>query len=383
MEQTNNINIPDIKLSIDSSSLTSASMSENDFENSLEEKVQTILNKEFVDEYNKRQIKITKSSINFACPFCRDSAKDPNKKRGHLILSGKHAGHYKCHNCFKYMSFQKFFDEFDNQLDLSEITYINKELNYQDISAINKNLLNITSEIINKEEAKKYAIDRELLKSAIGLEEIGRLTTPEAYNYLIDRCQYKNHERFLYNAKYKQIFILNLVDDKILGLQLRNIDPNHIGAKYLTMTIEKMREIFLGDKSPVPDSVSQLSCVFNVFNVDFTRPDYRPVLIVEGPFDAFLLPNCIAIAGASKNFIMQFPFWYLYDNDETGTKCALEKLSKGYHVFLWKKFKKDYNLPNRKKWDVTDVLKYNNSNGKQKILWQPYFTNKTLDGFYI
>jgi len=384
--------MPNLNLTLDTSSLSATNLSEEVFNQGLIDKLTSILKHEFKDNYAKQKIKTTKNGLNFACPFCHDSAKDNSKKRAHLLLTGDFAGRFKCFNCGQSMSFTEFFKEFEQPLTLADVNYISK--NYKVNSSNYVEMANnITSQVINKEEALKWAIDREFLKNALTLHDISKENTPEAYNYLIKRCQYHNFQRFLYSSYYKQVIILNMVDNKVLGLQIRNIDPNYKGgAKYLTMTIEKMRKMLLGDNTPVPETVASLSCIFNIYNVDFAHSNFKPVLLTEGPFDAFLMPNCIATAGAAKNFKMNFPFWYIYDNDETGNKHAMEMLKQGYYVFMWKKFRQDYGIPdinpyckdNNWKWDITDIMKYLRDNPVNKqVLWQPYFTNNLLDGLNI
>lgn len=371
-------------MTLDTSSLTTNNMSLDEFKSAITEKVQDILNKEFADCREKQYIKKTHTGINFACPLCHDSVFDPHKKRGNLTFTGKYAGLYTCYNTCGSMRIQRFFQLCNESLDLSTTNYISKQLT-ADTSVSHAKMSNaITSQVLNKEEALKWAIDREFVKNTLGVQEIDKNTTPFAFNYLVNRCQYGNFNRYLYSDRYKQIIILNLIDDKVIGMQFRNIDPNFTGNRYLTMTIDKMRKIMLGDETPVPDTILKLSCIFNIFNVDFSNAYTKPVLVTEGPFDAFLLPNCIALAGAGKNFNMSYPFWYIYDNDTTGTEHAMDALKKGYKVFMWKKFKREYGLPDKKKWDITDVMKYlrDNKNDK-KLLWSPYFTNNTLDGLMI
>lgn len=376
---------------INSSNLLDVKITSEEFASDLRDKLNDILNREFRDNYQKRTIKTTSNGLNFACPFCHDSATDNKKKRAHLITSGKWAGRFKCFNCGESMTFQKFFKTFDKDLSLQDITYINN--NYrQDQSAAISAGNNLTSQIINKEETKKWGIDRNFLRDTLGLLDISRETTPFAFTYLINRCQYTNLNRYLYSQKYNQLLILNLVDDKVLGMQIRNLN-NTNGPKYLTTTIEKLRLSLLGDKTPIPESISNLSCIFNIFNVDFSHTATKPILVAEGPFDAFLLPNCIALSGAAKNFAMQFPFWFIFDSDETGNKHAIEKLRAGYKVFMWKKFKQDYEIPdinpyilsgNKRKWDVTDIMKYlRDTKNKKKLYWSPYFTNSMLDALNI
>jgi hypothetical protein len=281
------------------------------------------------------------------------------------------------------MSLKKFFKHFGTDLSLTDINYIST--NYTNPEANSQELANnITSNIINKEEAYKWAVDRSYIRDVLGLKDIGRESTPIAWNYLINRCQYSNHERFLYSDKYNQILILNLIEDRVLGMQIRNLDPKPGQQKYLTMSIEKMRQAMLGDSTPVPETISRLSCVFNIFNVDFARTSFKPIFVSEGPFDSFLLPNCIALAGAGKNFAMQFPFWYVFDKDKTGEEHALEKMKQGYNVFLWKKFMTDFGIPeinpyissgNKRKWDITDIKKFfRDKKEKPQIYWNQYFS---------
>lgn len=391
-EDNSNIFNIDSHMQLNTSSLTATDLTPEEFQFGVESKVQDILNKEFADCREKRYIKRTPSGLQFACPLCHDSATDPRKKRGNIALKGKNAGLFTCFNGCGSMRIQRFFQKFDKQLNLSDINYISNNFSSVD-SSNSAEINNLTSNVVNKDEAYKWAVDRNYIRDVLSLKDIGRESTPVAWNYLINRCQYTNHERYLYSEKYNQLLILNLVNDRVLGIQLRNIDPSHKGPKYLTMNIEKMRLSMLGDNTPVPESVSKLSCVFNIFNVDFSHTYTKPVLVTEGPFDAFLLPNCIALSGASKNFNMQFPFWYVFDNDPTGRTHAIEKIKQGYKVFLWKKFNEEYGIPeinpyissgNKRKWDITDIKKYlRDTRSVKKLWWSPYFSNSTLDALDI
>ena len=87
-----------LKIEFDSSSLTAANISEEQFESGIQEKVQLILQKEFPETRLKQYIKKETTGINFACPICHDSAFDPRKKRGHIAFRGRHAGLYTCFN---------------------------------------------------------------------------------------------------------------------------------------------------------------------------------------------------------------------------------------------------------------------------------------------
>lgn len=367
-------------MNIDTSSLTAHDISADEFSSDLYGSLQKVLQAEFPTELEKQRIKKTTTGYNFACPYCHDSATDSHKKRGHLLIKGKFAGRFKCFNCGKGASIPKFFTDFKHPMELNDLAYLRNHVITPENWYNNQNGNVITSEVINKEEVAKFAINRTFLKNILGLYEIDRINTPLAYSYLVNRCQYQFH-RFLFSPKYNQILILNLIDnDNIIGFQVRPIGKFRAGQKYLTMSLSKMRERILNDKNPVPEYMNNLSTVFNIFNVNI----YKPILVTEGPFDAFLLPNCIATSGANKHLGVEFPFWYVYDSDKTGKQHALAALKQGYNVFLWKKLIMDLGLPNREKWDVNDVIIWlKQQNREDKINWGIYFSSNPLDGLNI
>jgi hypothetical protein len=130
------------------------------------------------------------------------------------------------------------------------------------------------------------------------------------------------------------------------------------------------------DNVEVPHNLEELSMLFNLYNVDVSKP----VLITEGPMDSLLLPNCIAALGASKKINIGIPLYYVYDSDKAGNEHAVKALNAGAHVFMWNKIKTQYGLPERKKWDINDFFIWCNENKKQyPRLWRDYFTNDSLD----
>lgn len=281
------------------------------------------------------------------------------------------------------MKFNRFFNEFDRRLPISVVNGIkmveDAAASNMVSSAVYQAKSTLTAEVINTSEAKKYALDRDYLKTVLGLKEISKDGTPEAYNYLIGRCQ-NDMTRFLYSNEYQQIFLLNLVDyNSVIGIQTRDLSGK-LAAKYKTLTCSKMHKLILQDHVKVPEQVEALSTVFNIFNINL----YKPIIVTEGAFDAYLLPNAIATAGANKNFGIELPFWYFYDNDETGKSHASKMMREGYKVFLWKKLQKTLGFPDRKKWDVTDLIIWCKENKvPTKIKWSEYFSNSPLDGLYL
>lgn len=364
------------------SSLNIHDLSEQDFVNIIKEKVQEILNRVFTDykDRNKRSIKRSSTTLNFACPYCRDSAFDTQKKRGNIILKGKFAGYYKCFNCGKFVKLNKFFKDFDNELDLSSIDYISKH--YKDLDeSIRTTQADLTSDLFDTKEVSKYAIDREHLIKMLNLNIIDEHHKNAGYMYLVNRCQY-SFENFLYDKENEELLILNFCDKEkkqIIGWQTRDL-TNKKKNKYKTVTNSRIHELILKDNIVVPKDIDTFSTIYNIFNVN----PYMPILVTEGPFDAFLLPNCIATSGASKTFNINLNFYFVYDSDKTGTKYALNRLENGNYVFMWTKLKQDYKLPDRPKWDINDFFIYIREHHLPRVkYWSKYFTNDILDTLNI
>jgi hypothetical protein len=125
----------------------------------------------------------------------------------------------------------------------------------------------------------------------------------------------------------------------------------------------------------VIDELDAISQVFNICLLNYSKP----IILLEGPMDAFLLKNAIANAGANKNFLFDLPIKYLYDKDMTGVKKSIEHINKGDEVFLWERFLKDINAPEKKKWDVNDIMIWAKNNNIKLPNVLNYFSNNELD----
>ena len=336
-------------------------------------KLQNILIKYFPNNPQKQKIKIYPDRINFAAPCCGDSAKDNYKKRGNIILSGPFQMTYKCHNCGASMPVHVFFKKFGENLSLNSIDYISSHKSDASsrISDSSSNFL------YNNKLIDDLSIDREYFKKVYSLEECN--IQNEAYYYLINRKQYNFHN-FLYQPKYKLLFLLNLTpSDKIFGLQIAHLNKSYKGPKYKTYKLSRIWTELLRQTKEIPEEIDFLSMIFNILKVNYNTP----VTIVEGPMDAFLLKNCIATCGAGKHIRFDFRYRYLFDDDKTGRKHSIEMLNDGFQVFMWDKFKRDLNLPNRLKWDINDVVKYCADNKIKIPSIDNYFSEDILDTLSI
>lgn len=360
-------------LIFDTDLIDAKQISQEEFIETAKAHLEEILKSEF-KEWQRHKIIQNRDGLHFACPFCHDSATDMNKKRGHFLFSGKFAGHYKCFNCGKYMKISKFFRCFNQNLDLSTINYLN-----DNVLAIPKDIstngyANETAyNILDQEAIDRLAIDRDKFK--IDLKLIEATEHVKSLEYIRDRNQHKNYMNFLYDEKNDYLVILNMTPtNKVFGIQIRDLSGKR-KAKYLTLTINKIYSNIYKQQVEIPEYLEALSTMFNIFKIDI----YKPVIVTEGPMDAFLLPNAIATSGANKHIGLDLNYYYLYDSDKTGNKHALEKLSSGNYVFLWSQLKEEYELPDRKKWDVNDVINYLAFRPHKNIYWLKYFSNDQLD----
>ena len=353
---------------------------DSQFLEEIQSKTQSIVRARFRESFQKQQVKTDANGLVIACPYCGDSATQAYKKRGHILLKGKWAGNYKCFNCGAFVPITKFMDDFKETLSLSGIKYVQDHR--REIQTLNSSSNEITADVFRKQLALEYGINREYFRDMFSLVEIEN--TPAcstAYNYLVGRAQF-SFRHFLYDRNTNYILILNLCDDKIIGLQMRSLAKDCPKDKrFLTFTLEKIYKRFMRSTLTIPPELDTLSTLFGIYAVNV----YKPVIVTEGPMDSFLLPNSVATAGANKHLPVELPFWYMYDSDKTGKQHAIEKLQAGQKVFLWGKFKQSIGLPRRDKWDVNDVVLWCRQNKPQdfRINWLDYFSDNKLDMIFL
>lgn len=349
-------------------------LTKEEFVNNIIPILENILKERFPDNISKQKIRVFKDRISFAAPCCGDSSYRNSLKRGNIILEGKFMGYYKCFNCGKFMRLDKFLHEYNKDCTLDIINYINSnDINFN----AEKNNDSITNKLFDIEKIESVCVDKNVLINKLNLQLIDSNNKNKGYYFLINRNQF-DFEKFLYDEKHNMLYILNLTPNKkILGLQTRqlgfikNNDP-----KYKTYTLTNIYKLLLGVNMEISSEIDKLSMLFNICNIDINKP----IIVLEGPLDAFLIKNAIATTGANKHLNLNLLFYYLYDDDNTGKTNAINKLNEGYYVFLWNKFKLDYNLPNRKKWDWNDVINYFKSmNFSIKPNIYLYFSNSSYD----
>jgi hypothetical protein len=312
--------------------------------------------------------------LNFCCPYCGDSP-DPTKKRGNLYTDTLS---YKCYNggCEVFRSLNSFIRDFSlgEMVDSDEMTEI---INFSRQRIANKKIRN-SIDFFFAQNYKDILIERDFLKKKVGLIEV---QGTYAEKWLKERNQYID-SRYLYDPRRRSLYLLNLTGNgsQVIGLQLRPIVKKNSHSKYFTYKLSVIYKKLLNELDPDKilraEELDPISTVFGFSYVDMASM----ITVFEGPMDAWLCPNSIALCSINN----QFPFdvdnkrWFL-DGDKTGRDKASELLENGEIVFLWGKFLKENNLPDRDKWDLNDVVNYVRSTGNKIKNLENYFSSDVLD----
>ena len=372
--------------------------SENTLLDNIEEKIQRILNNKFKkDSFHKRQIDHYSDRINFACPFCGDSLRDPRKKRFNVYLNSLSCHCFNCNHHSGINSFLKQFNEelcMEDKIQVHEIQQTTKKFERR----ISNNQSSFSFQLLDK-----LAIPKSILFDML------KLTTPykskECSDYLNSRnINIKQWKYFAYNEISKELYILNInSNDRIIGMQIRQLDPNSKKARYLTRSLSKIySNIFKKDLSilierllksmengekyiseedgieNIQANLDRLSGLFNIMNIDMSSP----LTIVEGPIDSLCISNAIALQGATKlnNYFDELKnVRFLFDNDKIGKEHTLNKLKSNKKVFLWGMYIKRMNIKNKVK-DINDIIKLNLFN---KEVYESCFSNDEFDVMYV
>ena len=343
--------------------------------------VQKILNKEFANSY-KRQIKPYEDRINFACPYCGDSHNNVRSKRGNIWFNKLI---YVCFNCDKRTSFDRLAKDFNEILDpdkkLEIIEHLESNIDYSDYE--NDFVETRLDDLINLKDLED-AFNVKKLSPIFDFKPIQYGSG--IYKYLIGRGIPPNLHKDIYQAKYAKgdegyehiIVFLNRREDKVLGLQVRNLK----GGKRRFFVIYNWEHLYRwvnGEDVEIDLTKSvvynKLSYFFNILNVNFEKK----ITLFEGFLDSLFYPNSIGMVGVNTDdrFLRtnNLDLQYFYDNDNTGHKNSALRIKSGDSVFLWKKLFND--IVEKKKSDDPHKLLYRISKVKDlnklaELITEPY-----------
>jgi len=310
--------------------------------------IQRVLSKEF-SNIQKRKTVDYNDRVNFSCPYCGDSHKNVNAKRGNFYYNRLI---FICFNCDKKTTFDRFCKDFNEQLDpdkkLEMIEHLNSVMTYSDyegdfVDARFENLIDMS------ELERVFSQDLTPISDFKPIQVNGGV-----YKYLVGRGIPPEYHKNIYQAKYWKnedesewiIALLNRRGDKVLGMQIRNLKEGK-RRTFKIYNYENLLEwVNLGKDVSEPDMndlviYNKLSYYFNILNVNFEKK----ITVFEGYLDSLFFPNSIGLVGVNTDFRFlesnNLDLQYFFDNDEAGYKKSEEKLKESYPVFLWRKLFED------------------------------------------
>lgn len=306
--------------------------------------IQKILDQEFTVT-GKRRMHEYHDRLNFACPYCQDSAKNQNAKRGNLYFNKLI---FVCFNCGIKSNLDRMARKFRQQLDpdkkLEIIEHLNAQITYSDVE--NDLIETEFDKLINLEDLEKIFNSGES-----HLTEFKPIAKNSAvYNYLVGRGILPDYHKHIYQAKYWKgseiwepvMCLLNRRGGKVLTMQIRNLKEGKrrlfkiYNFETLYKWVHNIEEIEDIDVNELV-AYNKIGAYFNILNVDFDQK----VTVFEGYLDSLFYPNSIGVVGVNTDFDFleknNLELQYFFDNDEAGFKTSEEKVKAGYPVFLWKK----------------------------------------------
>ena len=254
---------------------------------------------------------------NFRCPICGDSKKNKNKSRGY-IYSVKTNTNFKCHNCGASLSFNNFLKQIDTSLHKQYVmekfkegfaggrNFVVEEPKFEFKKPVFKKKLDLP-------RADEVSIAKEYLEK--------RKLDPSKFYFAYKFKEWTNTQKQTFDTISRdesRIIIPMYDEDKILiGFQGRSLGPNSV--KYIT--------VMINEDAPK---------IYGLDQID----NEKPIYIIEGPFDATLVQNGVAMCGSDLD-IRSFGWSdciYVYDNEPRNREIVnrIDKTINGGHkVVIW------------------------------------------------
>ena len=295
--------------------------------------------------------KVKPNLYNFRCPLCGDSQKQKNKARGY-IYAKKADANYKCHNCGASTTFSNLLKTLDPTLYKQYIFEKFQTRNTGKGSIFEEPKLEFKKPVFRKKLDLPKASEVKIAKQYL---ENRKLDSTKFY-YTDKFKEWTNTQKqtFDYIGKDEPRIIIPMYDteQRMIGFQGRSLIPNSV--KYITIMID--------EEAP------------KIYGLDKINKE-KPIYIIEGPFDASLVENGVAMCGADVDigsFCWSDYIW-VYDNEPRSreiTDRIRKTIDRGDKVVIWPTSieEKDVNDMILGGHQVMDMLKSNTYSGlKAKI----------------
>ena len=257
--------------------------------------------------------------FNFRCPICGDSQKHKNKARGYFYQV-KTNTNFKCHNCGASSSLNNFLKQIDptlhKQYTMEKFKegfaggsgFVVEEPDFKKI--INKPVFKKKLDLPKATEVK---IAKEYLEK--------RKLDPSKFYFTYKFKEWTNTQKQTFDTigrdESRIIIPLHDTEKNLIGFQGRSLGPNSV--KYIT--------VMINEDAPK---------IYGLDKVDSQKPIY----IIEGPFDATLVENSVAMCGSDLD-IRSFGwsnYIYVYDNEPRNREIVnriAKTIDRGDKVVIW------------------------------------------------
>ena len=255
--------------------------------------------------------------FNFRCPICGDSQKHKNKARGYFYQV-KTNTNFKCHNCGASSSFNNFLKQIDSTLHKQYTMEKFKEgfaggRNF----VVDEPKLEFKKPVFKKKldlpKATEVPIAKEYLEK--------RKLDPSKFYFAYKFKEWTNTQKQTFDTigrdESRIIIPLHDTEKNLIGFQGRSLGPNSV--KYIT--------VMINEDAP------------KIYGLDKVNNE-KPIYIIEGPFDATLVQNGVAMCGSDLD-IRSFGWSdciYVYDNEPRNREIVnrIDKtINGGYKVVIW------------------------------------------------
>lgn len=273
--------------------------------------------------------------FNFSCPVCGDSQKNKLKARGYVYRKNNDY-FYICHNCTTSTTFSKFLKEVDAESHRQYVLerYTNGEnsnsnykkplfnlqgpkassvFNNKKITINNiKNNISSINILADDHDAKLYIEKRKIPK-----QFWNEIFYTETYKDFLDKT-FPDHGNE--NVPNDQRIVLFYTNEKgeITNVTGRALGQNRI--RYCTVKVGEEKKIFGLHRSQIDERV----------------------YVVEGQFDSFFIPNCVASGDSNLGSVAEYlktdSVTLVYDNEPRNPEIVKQierSINKEYFVCLF------------------------------------------------
>jgi len=255
--------------------------------------------------------------FNFRCPICGDSQKHKNKARGYFYQV-KTNTNFKCHNCGASSSFNNFLKQIDSTLHKQYTMEKFKEgfaggRNF----VVEEPKLEFKKPVFRKKldlpRATEIPIAKEYLEK--------RKLDPSKFYFAYKFKEWANTQKQTFDTigrdESRIIIPMHDTEKNLIGFQGRSLGPNSV--KYIT--------VMINEDAPK---------IYGLDKID----NEKPIYIIEGPFDATLVQNSVAMCGSDLD-IRSFgwsDYIYVYDNEPRNREIVnriAKTIDRGDKVVIW------------------------------------------------